>query len=66
MTFCKQLKIAVIGKNTITAWELYDKGSAVPRYEVTLSTCGIAYAVEKAAKTTWRKKFDEMVNSVLR
>lgn len=60
MTFCKQLKTAAVGKDTVTAWELVDKFCAVPRYEITVSRDGIAHTVEKAAKTTWKRKFREL------
>ena len=60
MTFCKQLKSATVGLDTVTAWELQDKFCAVPRYEITVDRDGIVHTVEKAAKTTWKKKFREM------
>jgi len=60
MTFCKQLKTTTVGKDTVTAWKLVDKFCAVPRYEITVSRDGIAHTVEKAAKTTWKRKFREL------
>lgn len=60
MTFCKLLKAATVGEDTIEAYENYDKFDALPHYEVVISRNGIAYHVEKTAKTTWRRKFSEM------
>ena len=61
MTFCKKLAEAQRGPDTVSAWELTDKYSARPRYEITESRNGIAYTVTKAAKTTWKKKFTEIL-----
>lgn len=60
MTFCKVLKSATVGKDTVTAYENTDKYSTVPYYEIVVSRDGIGYHVEKTARTTWRKKFKEM------
>ena len=57
MTFCKQLASAQRDDDTITAWEMWDKGSILPRYEITVSKDGIARLVFPTAKTTWKKKF---------
>lgn len=62
MTFCKVLKESKVGQDTVTAYENYDKFCPVPRYEIVVSRDGIAYNVERAAKTTWRRKFKELTN----
>ena len=62
MTICKMLATAKRGDDTITAYELWDKFSAVPRYEITVSRDGIARLVQPTAKTTWKKRFKEMAN----
>jgi len=61
MTVCEQLAV----KNRengerVTAWKMLDKFSTVYRYEITVSKNGIAYEVVKTARTTWKKKFNEM------
>ena len=61
MTFCKQLKTAKIGNETITAYENYEKFSTVPYYEIIVSREEIALEVIKTAKTTWRKKFNQIM-----
>ena len=71
MTFCKQLKSATVGPDTVTAWELQDKFSACSTYEIIVlrSVDGSVVEVEKTAKTTWKRKFLEVVdryNPVLR
>ena len=63
MTFCKMLAQKKIGNSDIEAWELYDKNSMTPRYEITISVDGIALMVEKTAKTTWKKCFENTVNA---
>ena len=60
MTFCKILKSAQVGKDTVEAYECYDKFDLAPYYEIVVSRDGIGYQVEKTARTTWRKKFREM------
>lgn len=62
MTICKMLATAKRDEDTITAYELWDKFSAVPRYEITVSCDGIARLVQPTAKTTWKKRFKEMAN----
>ena len=62
MTICKMLATAKRDDDTITAYELCDKFSAVPRYEITVSRDGIARLVQPTAKTTWKKRFKEMAN----
>lgn len=60
MTICKVLKTAEKDGVTITAYENYEKFSAVPHYSISLSKDGIGFAEIKTAKTTWRKKFAEL------
>lgn len=60
MTFCKPLAKKEKDGKTITAWENLDKDSRIPRYEITISRDGIAYEVIKVARTTWKKKFNEI------
>lgn len=60
MTFCKILKSAQVGPDTVEAYECYDKYVVLPRYEIVVSRDGIAHTVTRTAKTTWRKKFREM------
>ncbi len=62
MTICKVLATAKRDGDTISAYELWDKFSAVPRYEITVSRDGVARLVQPTAKTTWKKRFKEMAN----
>lgn len=62
MTICKMLATAKRDEDTITPYELWDKFSAAPRYEITVSRDGIARLVQPTAKTTWKKRFKEMAN----
>ena len=61
MTFCRILAEAQRGPDTVTAYELTEKFSACPRYEIIESREGIAFTVTKTAKTTWKKKFNEIL-----
>ena len=47
MTVCKLLAQAQRDDDTIAAYELWDYGAAVPRYEITVSRDSIARLVEK-------------------
>lgn len=61
MTFCKLLVATTIKDgDAVTAWELWDKDSCSPRYEITVSRNGIEKETVKAAKTTWKKKYKSM------
>ena len=62
MTICKLLATAKRDEDTISAYELWDKFSAVPRYEIVVSRDSIARLVQPTAKTTWKKRFKEMAN----
>ena len=62
MTICKLLATAQRDGDTVSAYELLDKFSAVPRYEITVSRDGIARLIQPTAKTTWSKRFREMAN----
>ena len=66
MTVCKILKEEKRGQYTITAWEMTDKYSCVPRYEIEIvrdSDDGHSlWDTIKCAKTTWRKRFKETVD----
>jgi hypothetical protein len=71
MTFCKQLKSVSVGEVTVEAYEEAEKFSACSTYEIIVlrSVDGSVVEVEKTAKTTWKRKFLEVVdryNPVLR
>lgn len=59
MTYCKLLASAQRDNDVIEAWEMWDKFSAIPRYEITISAVGssLARIVVHTARTTWKKKF---------
>lgn len=60
MTICKVLKTAEVGDVTITAYENWEKFSAVPHYSISLSKDSIGFTEVKTAKTTWKRKFAEL------
>ena len=63
MTICRVLAEAKKGDLTITAEERTEKESAVPRYVIFLSKNERVIAHVPVAKTTWKKRFNTMVNS---
>ena len=62
MTFYKTLKETTINEKTITAYERVEKFSSVPEYEIVISRDGIGYETIPVARTTWRKKFTQLVD----
>ena len=62
MTISKVLATAKNGKDDITVYESYEKYSVTPHYEIVISREGFATEVIKTARTTWRKKFNELTN----
>ena len=71
MTFCKQLKSVSVGEVTVEAYEETEKFSACSSYAIIVlrSVDGSVVETEKTAKTTWKRKFLEVVaryNPVLR
>lgn len=64
MTFCKVLKQATIGGYTVTAYENTEKFCTVPYYEIVTDRDGIAVDVEKTAKSTWRRKFRQIADTL--
>lgn len=62
MTICKLLAEAQNGRDTISAYQEWDKYSAVPKHIIVVSRDGISLSVQPTARTTWRKKFKEMAN----
>ena len=66
MTFSNELKRAKIGNKTLVATENYDKFSDVPYYQVYIvPENGLVHTgnIYTCGKTTWRKKFAELVNA---
>ena len=59
MTFCKLLAEKTNDGKTISAWEKYDKQSVMPRYEITVSKDNIVHEIINAARTTWKKRYNE-------
>ena len=64
MIFCKVLVTGKRDDDDITAYEKYEKYSAVPQYSIVVSRDGIARLKFKTAKTTWKKRFKEMCEEV--
>lgn len=63
MTFCKCLAESVRkdGK-TVSAWENWDKYAKMPDYEITVSEGSYALESVKVSRTTWKRKFRQLVN----
>lgn len=64
MTFCKILAETKKGNKAITAYEKTDKYNCLPEYEIVLSKNSIGYLVIKTAKTTWKRKYNELVKGL--
>ena len=64
MTFCDRLMSRKKGEKIITAWRLMDKNAQTFRYEITVSVDGIAQEAIKTARTTWRRKFDDVYKAI--
>jgi len=60
MTICKVLAEKTSGDYEITAYENHDKDSRLPRYEIVKSKDGFCVEYVRAARTTWKKRFNEM------
>ena len=63
MTFCKILAETQRGPDAVTAYEKTEKNSRSAKYEIVESRDGIAHTVTKTAKTTWKKKFQEIIKN---
>lgn len=63
MTFCKILAETQRGPDTVTAYEKTEKYSRRPVYQIIESRDGITHTVTNTAKTTWKKKFQEIINA---
>ena len=61
MTFCKVLANAERDGETVTAYENVDKFSSVKRYEIVVSRGSVAIQVIPTARTTWKRKFNELI-----
>lgn len=68
MTYSKTLAKATTGGKEIIAYESYEKFSAVPHYEIAISPVDNLFAdmVVKTARTTWRKRFNQIVQEYTR
>ena len=64
MTFCKELKREEIGDKVVTAWELTEKYDRFPHYEISVSKDAIGLYRYPCARTTWKKKFSEVVENL--
>lgn len=62
MTFYKELKKADADGAIVTAWEVWEKYSTIPHYEVTVVKEQMECERYRTARTTWRRKFNEVVN----
>lgn len=64
MTFYKLLKKAERDDGvTVSAYQKQEKFSNYWQYEVTLSKGSMAYQVIPCARTTWQRKFREMLSA---
>ena len=62
MTFYKELAMKTNEKRTVTAYERYEKYETYPTYVVCVSnnSDSLAFIAEKTARTTWKKKFNQL------
>lgn len=60
MTFYKVLAEKENGKDTVTAYEKQDKYSTLKQYTILVSRDGISLYEIQTARTTWKKKFNEI------
>lgn len=64
MTFCKLLRETTLDNgDTVQAYAKTEKFESVASYEITISRGCVAYSVIPCAKTTWKKRFNEIVNA---
>lgn len=66
MTFSERLAEATSNGKTVTAYKSIDKYASIYTYEITVANNGIAFEVIPAAKTTWKKKYNEAVAQWIR
>lgn len=64
MTFYRTLAETERNGKTVTAYEKTEKFETVPSYEIVVSRDGMGYLTVPTARTTWRKKFRELVNEL--
>ena len=61
MTICKKLAYKEFDNGkSVSVFEMIDKYSSVPRYELTISKNGFEVETIKVSKTTWKKRFDQI------
>ena len=60
MTVCTTLAEKRKGGKVITASKRIDKDSTICEYTITVSENGFSVDVIKTAKSTWKKRFNEM------
>lgn len=60
MTISRTIAEKTVGGYTFTACEVYEKFNNIAHYEIITSKDGLALYVDRAARTTWKKKFNSM------
>ena len=60
MTICKLLAQGKSGNDDILVYEKYEKYCGNPYYEIVIANNGIAHLTERTARTTWKKRFNEI------
>lgn len=60
MTIVTTLKEATKGRYTFTAEAIQEKQSKATKYRIITELDGIAINTDKASKTTWETKFNEL------
>lgn len=61
MTICKVLAQGKNGKDDIIVYEKYEKYDRKPYYEIIVARDNLAYLSERTARTTWEKRFKQLV-----
>ena len=62
MTICKVLAQGKRDGYDVLVYEKYEKYCGNPYYEIIVAENGIAKLSEKTAKTTWKKRFKEIID----
>lgn len=60
-------KVLAEGKNRsgkdIIVYERMEKYARLPKYEIVVAENSVAITCEKTARTTWKKRFNELTNN---
>ena len=63
MTVCKVLAQGKNKNDDVIVYEKYEKFCGNPYYEIVVARNGIAFLSERTAKTTWKKRFQQITQA---